>query len=236
MPEVWLKEYFIFPAYGLIIGILIVLFRFKKTDSGIKQSLMILSLILLIGIAAVFYLMGAQFIDHDYYFIPIFLPFVVLLAIAYVILIGNKAFSQSIPNTLSMVLCYLLIFSYFKTQARISPDYKGFSNNYNTGWMKEGKEILTKLRVPENEKIVVVNEAPPNLSLIYFDRKGYVLNRELWGEHFGWLNHLFSDYKVKYGVAKRSEFEKLTATGQEEFDKHFMLMYRNDKMVLFNRK
>lgn len=231
-PEVWLKEYFVVPAYGFIVGLFIIVFRVKRSDS--KVAIVFLSLILFVGIAIVFYLMGAQFIDHDYYFIPIFMPFVAILALVVVVLYKDSLQQAVVDTGLPVVILGLLVFSYFKTQNRLSPKYAGFSDYYNTAWMKDGVKVLEENHIAKSEKIVALNENPPNLALVYFDRKGYALNKDHWGENFESLQHFFSERNVKYGVVKLSEFETLSFANPS-FYNYFKILYKDNKMVLFSK-
>lgn len=230
-PATWMREYFIIPAYLFLLCLGIPVYYNKQY----RSMILLLHAILAIGIIAISYLMGAQFIDHDYYIIPIVFPFIILHLCWLAIINPKWLYRPIMNNILSMVVVLLLVISYIKTQDRLSPQYRDFSTYYNTDWVKNGASTLNKLSISHKEKIVVLNENPPNLSLVYLDRKGYVLSHDWWGGQVESAYNFFEQNGISYGVCKRAEYDKITASGQD-FLHYFQLMYTDKDMVVFRKK
>lgn len=232
-PKIWLKEYFIIPVYGLILGILLYNYRCRK-EYEVQQHLFPLNLILLAGMLLVSYLMGSQFIDHDYYIIPIFLPFIILQAYRFIIASGQRIITRPQQKGIIVTVLMLLTWSYISTQQRLSWYYKEFSDDYHAGWMKQGAHYLQNA-IPDREQIIVLNEGAPNLALVYFNRKGYVLNNEWWHGDFGTAYRFFRDHSVQYGVCELKELVKLLKE-DGSFYKYFTPLWQNRQMVIFKMK
>lgn len=235
LPKTWAREYFILPAYILLLILSLPLY-FRKINRHLSMMLPF-HLLLFVGILVVSYLMGGQFIDHDYYIIPILFPFLVLQAFWLNIVIKDKPFFTSLKfKTLSTAtFVVLILFSFVKTKERLGPKYRDFSNYYNTDWMKDGAKEIKKYSIPSDEYICVLNENPPNLSLVYFDRKGYALNRDLWGEKFESAYSFFKEKKLVYGIVKYSEFKRI-AEVDNTFNTYFHSFHTDSNMVLFKIK
>ncbi|MCO5247498.1 MAG: hypothetical protein M9887_00895 [Chitinophagales bacterium] len=230
LPNVLLQEYFFYHSYWFII-LVVVLSYFKKSKLSLKIYLP-LCVILLIGVFIVSYLMGAQFIDHDYYVIAIFFPWIYLsffwFAIHHQALFLNRFFHL----VLIALFMFFLIGTYQRFQDRISPDYPGFSEYYRTSWMEDGYLKLNRLQINLDEKIGVIQEDAPNLALLYFDRKGYVIKGRYWRRNFAVLSTFFKKHHLKIGLCNQKEFSELINT-QPVFYKYFRIKYQDDKLVVF---
>ena len=229
IPEVWAKEYFVLPTY--IIFLLVFISLWLKKLKRVDFYFLLLLLILSLGILGVSYIMGGQFIDHDYYVIAIFFPFIFCLVFGWVLkyksLFENKWFSGIV-----IVLAFLLLTqTYFQLQDRYSPNYPGFSEYYRTFWMESGAEKLDKLNISQQEKIGVFKEDAPNLALLYFDRTGYNLRFRNWQEQFGNAFHFFRERQLKYGVCSAIDWDELTQK-DTSYSNYFFVKYRDDRMVL----
>lgn len=233
LPKSWMKEYFIIPAYFFFAFAFIPLY-FKKVKY--KKEIMVFLGILFSGILGISYLLGAQFTDHDYYIIPIFFPFLVLHAFWFVIYIESssvKFYSNKV--FLATMTGLLLSISYFKTQQRLSPDYPGFSDYYNTKWMSNGAAVLDSLGISNQTHIGILNESPPNLSLLHFNRKGYAINKAWWVERFESASEFFDQRGLKYGICKLSEFNRIILSDASYSD-YFHTIYANNNFIVFTVK
>lgn len=234
VPKKWLKEYFVLPAYFFILVYSIGFYCIKGAITGIRSSIAVLTMVLLAGIAAVCYLIGEQFIHHDYYILPIFVPLFVTTAIAFSINAEPLFDKRTVRFITTILVAVLLSISFISTRQRLSPDYPGFSDDYNTGWMQGGKEVLAKNGIPHDEFIATFDESPPNLSLIYFDRKGYTLGKDRWKGDLKFADAFFEHNKLRFGVIKRQTFDELSLSGSK-FQDHFEPVYKDEKMVLLKR-
>ncbi|WP_129021898.1 hypothetical protein [Edaphocola flava] len=233
-PNTWLKEYFIIPAYILIVGILVYNYRYRK-QYVLPRYFFSLNQVLLAGILLMSILMGSQFLDHDYYIIPIFMPFIVLQAYRLVIVSGQRAITRPQQKGIIVVVVILLSWSYISTQQRLSWQYKGFSDDYHAEWMKQGAINLKKAGVPAGAQIIALNENAPNLAMVYFDRKGYVLNHERWYGDFETASSFFRDRSVQYGVCELKELVKLLKQ-DGSFYTYFTPLWQDGEMIIFKTK
>jgi hypothetical protein len=233
-PKVWFKEYFIIPAYLLIAVIFLYNWRYRKQQKG-RHTFALLNRILPGVILLVAYLMGSQFIDHDYYIIPVFLPFIVLQAYQFIMASDEWRISRPGQSLIGAIILLLLGGSYISTQQRLSWQYKDFSEYYNADWMQNGSDYLRQAAIPEGEWIIALNEPAPNLALVYFDRKGYVLNNERWHSNFGTAYRFFSDKSVQYGVCEQKKFTELLKE-DGSFYTYFTPVWQNRQMIIFKLK
>lgn len=233
LPNVMLKEYFLEYSYWFII-LIIVLSYFKNSRTSLKIYLP-LSFILLIGVLAVAYLMGAQFIDHDYYIIAIFFPWI-YLSFFWFVLNHQTLFQNRLFNLAFVALViFFMIGTYQKFQDRISPNYPGFSEYYRTFWMKDGKNKLNRLQIGKDEKIGVIQESAPNLTLLYFDRKGYVIKGKHWHRDFKELAIFYKKHHLKIGIGNQKEVKDLIKV-QPVFYEYFQILHQDRDLIVFASK
>jgi hypothetical protein len=124
-------------------------------------------------------LLGLQFLHHDYYVLAPFWPGLVLLvalATTQLALRLQRA-PRWVPQVLFLALALgILLPGLRRYRERMSEPYQAFSNDYAYHWMMGGAAALAKAGVPPEATILVVGSGAPNLSLVYFDRRGLVWN------------------------------------------------------------
>ncbi|UOQ66035.1 glycosyltransferase family 39 protein [Hymenobacter volaticus] len=181
--EVWLKEYFTHSHYILLavsaIVCLISLPRIVRND-WLWASQLILGAI---GGWAFFWLMGVQFADHDYYVLAPYWPALTLLVALAIVQAAtwqaavarwSKILGFIHYPIISAALLALLIQGFSHYHIRMSDPYPPFSDYYAYRWMQGGAIALNNAGVPRTATLLVLGEDAPNLSLVYFDRRGVV--------------------------------------------------------------
>lgn len=177
--DVWAREYFTYFQYVLLIlsavVILLSLPRILRADWLWATQLGLG----LLGGALFLRLMGAQFIDHDYYALASFWPLLVLavaLATTQVAQRLARAPRWVAPGLFGAVGLVLLVTGLQHFRARMGEPYRGFSTYYSYRWMQGGAARLAAAGVPPSATLLVLGEDAPNLSLVYFDRRGLTWN------------------------------------------------------------
>lgn len=178
----WLAEYFVPFQYHVLkasaLVVLLSLFKIIRTEWLWAALLGMSALGCLLFLGA----MGTQFADHDYYVLASFWPGLVLL-----VALATTQLAQGLARTprllrhvlFGAVLLALLVPGLRRYRARMGDPYLGFSAYYNYRWMQGGAAQLAAAHVPTGATILVVGEEAPNLSLVYFDRRGAVWNPHL---------------------------------------------------------
>jgi 4-amino-4-deoxy-L-arabinose transferase-like glycosyltransferase len=135
-----------------------------------------------------FRLMGLQFADHDYYVLAPFWPALTLLVALAVVQAGeiqvanlrwNSILKAARYIAVSVALIVLVALALQHHRRRISDPYRPFSDYYTYRWMQGGAQDFSAAKIPEQATLLVLGEAAPNLSLVYFDRRGIVWNFDM---------------------------------------------------------
>jgi hypothetical protein len=80
------------------------------------------------------------------------------------------------PGLFGAVGLVLLVTGFQHFRARMGDPYRTFSAYYSYRWMQGGAAQLAAARVPASATLLVLGEDAPNLSLVYFDRRGLTWN------------------------------------------------------------
>jgi hypothetical protein len=177
--ESWSKEYFIHFQYKvLVVSLLVFIVSLKRIlrTEWIWAAQLVLATV---GALLFFKMMGLQFLHHDYYVIAPFWPAIVLLvALATMQLALRLAWLPRLARhcLFGAVVLALLIPGLRQYRARMGDSYLSFSDYYTYRWMQGGAKGLASAGVPANATILVIGSGAPNLSLVYFDRRGLVWN------------------------------------------------------------
>jgi 4-amino-4-deoxy-L-arabinose transferase-like glycosyltransferase len=171
----WKSEYFVSFQYAMLkasaLIVLLSLPRLLRTDWLWVAQIGIAA----VGAALFVRVMGAQFIDHDYYVIASFWPLLLLL-----VTLATTQLAQRLagaprwlaPLLFGVVGVALLGQGLRHYRARMSDPYRHFSQYYSYRWMQGGAAELALAHVPTTATLLVLGEQAPNLSLVYFDRRG----------------------------------------------------------------
>jgi hypothetical protein len=177
--ESWSQEYFVHFHYKVLIVSLVILivgFRRILRTEWIWAAQIALATI---GALLFFKIMGQQFFHHDYYVIAPFWPGLVLLVSLATTQVALRL--AWLPRLVRHILFGAVVLALFipglrRYRARMGDPYESFSDYYTYRWMQGGAERLSAARVPTSATLLVVGSGAPNLSLVYFDRRGLVWN------------------------------------------------------------
>ena len=210
--ELWKYEYFSFLDYGIMKASLIVLiiYLILNLKNSIKfYYIMFFSFVAIFGAKLFFELMGTQFHDHDYYIISPFMPLAVVLIILAIIVAEKYAIIKKYLFVMWIPLAVALgITGFTQHRARTHEPYKSFSPNYHYRWMQGGAAALQAVGVPPTARIFVLGDSAPNLSLVYFGRRGLVWNGEPFGMPTAEIQLRMVAHELQYLVMSQDAFEK----------------------------
>ncbi len=210
LKDLWLKEYFVLPEYVFFLLMVVPVFNYLRKDHIGKQQLYLL-LIFLIGSIGVGYLMGMQLIGHDYYVIVIFFPTIIFALLIATIMLHKQIVTTAALKPVKQGFLVSLIFIYglanYHISQRLLPNYPPF--NAGHVWAEGGNHILDSLGIPKDEKLMVLDDDAPNLALLYFDRNGYVINRDWWYGNLYLVEEYMRERKLKIMVVSTSKINML---------------------------
>lgn len=232
LPNLWMKEFFIQPAYILIS--LIVIGGILLIDNVKLRWWLVLTGLFSLGLLGLF---SGQLIDHEYYFIVLGLAFLMLLYCLCLIEIGQRLSMPYTPvSVLVLFISVAFLFpSYNRLQERRSPDYPGFSEYYKYKWMTGGDMVLTKLSIPEDENILVLDEYAPNLGLMYFGRRGINYPYSKWKTEINVITEILDQkgYKI---VVMNTHAGRSDETISTMINEHFFTRYEDDSKLILEYK
>lgn len=175
----WDQEYFTPPQYIFAAFTLLIsgIRTGRKLRKQLRSEVFIFTSLLLTGILFWSILFGKQLPDHDYYFLGSFYPWLIIMMLLESRSIMNR---DGCIGGLLWLFLGLYAFSMGATQfeKRQNDHYvNGFTTVDNhVDWLK--RIDLPQDLIQKDELIFVFYEFEPNLSLVYFDRKGMVFNHE----------------------------------------------------------
>jgi 4-amino-4-deoxy-L-arabinose transferase-like glycosyltransferase len=208
----WLAEYFVpFQYHVLKASVLVVGLSLVKI---IRAEWLWAALLAISALGCLLFVwaMGTQFSDHDYYVLASFWPGLLLL-----VALATTQVAQHLAHTprwlrhllFGAVLLGLLVPGLRRYRARMSDPYLGFSAYYNYRWMQGGATQLAAAHVPSEATILVVGEEAPNLSLVYFDRRGAVWNPYLPQVTTSDVLRRMTEVGLDYLIMRQAVYQKL---------------------------
>lgn len=208
----WLREYFVpLQYYVLLASVLVCLLslpRILRTDWRWAALLGVASIgALLFGRE-----MGTQFSDHDYYVLASFWPGLVLLVALATTQVAQRL--ERVPRLLrhglfGALLVALLVPGLRHYRARMGDPYLAFSDYYHYRWMQGGASQLAADQVPTTATILVLGEEIPNLSLVYFDRRGVTWNPSLQDLTMTDVLQRMTDVGLDYLIMRQAVYQEL---------------------------
>ena len=169
----WLFEYATTTQYRTlaVCGVLLIIFLRRNLGRYLPLTLLLLAAV---AIGLLFaQLMGAQFGVHDYYIICAGLPPAVLLLVLALLNLSQYTGPVRYGTTvgLAVLVFFLAANGYKRLQRRSSDDYLPFSPWAHV-WMRGGAAEMAQAGVPAATNVLYFNERAPNISQVYFDRRG----------------------------------------------------------------
>ncbi|MCB0735700.1 MAG: hypothetical protein KDC76_14045, partial [Bacteroidetes bacterium] len=140
----------------------------------------------ILGVAGFTVLMGRQFVNHDYYFIAVFIPFLFLLLGLFLNGMDNRLNQLKSWVKYGVIALGFLAFAasavfgwrQFRDRSQEVFVWRNRPILNETNWMANGDEALTSLGISPDARIFVCYVFAPNTSLIYFNRQGRIFNHE----------------------------------------------------------
>lgn len=169
----WLLEYGTITQYRMLGVCVVLLLVFLRRNLGRYLPLTLL-LLAAVAIGLLFaQLMGAQFGVHDYYIICAGLPPAMLLLVLALLNLSQYTGFVRYGTTvgLAVLTLFLATNGYKRLQHRSSDDYLPFSP-WPHVWMRGGAAEMAQAGVPATANVLYFNEPAPNISQVYFDRRG----------------------------------------------------------------
>lgn len=165
-----------------LFGILLIGGIAGLRKGSIKNPLIQLYSLLVIGLLGFAMLFGVQFMNHDYYVLATIFP--ALLYILFRILSHYLPYIHPTTATIVLGIVALVSFStankrYFERMSEIVP-VKGYPETYAYKWLIGGQDKIAPF-VTKDQNIFVAYVPEHNHSLLYFDRKGATFNTEEMG-------------------------------------------------------
>lgn len=241
--DVWKYEYFTETHYFLLKGSALIgllsLPRLIRTEWLWATQLGLAG----VGGWAFFQLMGLQLIDHDYYVLAPYWPGLTLLVALATVQLTNwpvaagrwaQVFHLTRYATFGGALLALLVLALPAYRARMRDPYRSFSDYYTYRWMQGGAAALRAAHVPPTATVLVLGEDAPNLSLLYFDRRGVVwkpdINRLPSPELLDKMNRTGLDY-----LLMRQEIFQALFDSHPDLQTAFTAVVRNSQYVFLHR-
>lgn len=237
----FVNDYFTVAHYPLMLLILasgsLALYFNKK-----RRQLLILILLMSIGSLILTILFGRQIEHHDYYFVSIWMP--VIIIILSLLLIEVRKLISSGKATIVFntgLLCALFVIFFFGSRhyyKRINMDeqkYPGLKANDQSYWMHNGREILEDLGIGKDSTIFVLDENAANVGLVYFDRKGKNAMIGSWeGNIFNVLSYM-QDHNIRIMVCDARKMPEIKETYSRHFYDIFTELYIDDRCAVYYR-
>jgi hypothetical protein len=186
------------------------------------------------------YLFGGQFKIHDYYVMSIFYPLLVFALILSVLNL-HKAFAAAPPKLFKAVriafpATMLLIFFFTDHQIYQRQTDSGpyWSPDHSFSWMQNGAQTLDSLHIPKKEQIIALDENSPNLTLVYFDHKGYNLDKPRWNGNCDFAANWMQERHITLAVCKEETVRRIM--NDSSFIRNFNILSLKDSKGVIRLK
>ncbi|MEO6832938.1 MAG: hypothetical protein ABI378_10605 [Chitinophagaceae bacterium] len=181
----WYDQYFVLPQYLVFVVIVVAAIPLLNRLKSFLQLRIILWLFLL-GSLSMAALLGHNLHVHDYYIIAIFFPLVAFTLMVSIMALTTLATTKDAKKALQLAALSSVIITFLiavhANYLRTEKTYRENPDNYSSSWMRNGAEMLNRLAIPQNARILVLHEYPCNIGQVYFDRKGYNIPPPEWDE------------------------------------------------------
>ncbi|WP_345222979.1 glycosyltransferase family 39 protein [Hymenobacter koreensis] len=232
----WWGQYLTTFQYGLLVGAMVLWVVFAKRNVLVHN---ILSAQLVLGLAGgfcFFWLMGHQLDVHDYYVVAPYAPVLVLFVVLAVLNVSSLRVPRwSLSVTMGVLSVALLVSGFKIYRNRMAETYPPFSDWYDHQWLNGASEAMAQAKVPANATLLVMNEDPPNLSLIYFDRRGLTWKPDLNRVQAAEVLQRMDAFALDHLLLRRPAYETLRRAQPALFNE-FDIRVDRPQFVLLHRK
>lgn len=239
----WWYEYFTEAHYIVLqlsaIICLIFLPRILRRDWFWTAQLLLAA----VGGWMFFRLMGLQFADHDYYVLAPYWPALTLLvALAVVqvcsVRIANLRWNNVLRGTTylaaGVALLALVGLALQHHRLRLRDPYLPFSNYYTYRWMQGGDQDFSDANVPAQATLLVAGEQAPNLSLVYFNRRGIVWNFDIAQTSTPQILDMMTSSGLDHLLMRREVYQQMVQT-HPDLLRNFTTKISNQRYTLLAR-
>jgi hypothetical protein len=180
IPRKWHFEWLSIPQWAIIILGLIYFWKKDKsaTHSFLNIPILLWIILLITGLSILFVIIGYQLLDHDYYFIVITLPCLLLLSATGIGKFYQTRFSNHTFWLIVLILSGIvsLFITIEKANNRLQEVYHVYHDSIvnETEWMENGDKILDSLGIRKDAHFLILYEHSVNIHLTYFNRKGLI--------------------------------------------------------------
>lgn len=230
------EEYFTLAHYPFILFLAIAGLRTIFLNKSERSSIFLISAIVT-GSSILTILFGVQLVHHDYYFLSIWQPEIIItLTILFISYRNRIIYPKAIYAFNVVVIIGITVLSYFglnRLEKRLTLDVETYplAHTYNSAyWMHNGANIMDSLSIDKNTNIYVLDESAPNLGLLYFDRRGINASPGSWGNMLDIRNYM-KERNIKIMVCdarKIPGFEKY-----KYFNQVFKELYRDKLCAVY---
>lgn len=227
----WMYDYLAVPDYMAAATMIAAGFVLAwKMPQGKRQ--LSLFFIFLGGSAAMFYLLGAQLLIHDYYIIAIAFP-----PLAYGLIISLLAIRKNVHGiAVAALRASLLAAIYLSFIFGFHQHGKRFNDSTDLyRWSLNGKALLDELHIGRDEPIFLVNEFPSNLPLAYFDRRGETFYYDKWDGNMHYPTYLMRQSGIRVAVMRTQSHDYILAHFPETLE-GFEHLLTKDELVVYRLK
>ncbi len=171
----WRNDIFYFNTYYLFGLLLTGLFFVRREDCFLIN----VTIFLLVGSAFFVLLFFAQFHDHDYYFLVLFIPVVFTFVLMFKSLFRrfSSFFNSLYFKAFMCAFCFLALFD---TTERVKGRYDHAKDKFSeVGFKLNGyHSVLDSLGISRHAKIIVYPDMTRNGSLYFIKRKGWTISEQ----------------------------------------------------------
>jgi len=223
----------------LIIGTLLVfvhLYRKRNKERLSANSSVLIAFFSIVLVLKIVFLTlyGIQFKDHDYYFIVVFMPLLVL----YGSYIAKNLWLLSKNRSWKWMIYIALSFSIYVS---LKQSLERRNNFYEKGkvWINSDLEWLLKFRktgdidnLPKNKSVAVLFENSFNVHLVHLNRKGIVFNQEEMSRDEPYFESISCEFKPDFFVLQK-KYVELFEKYKSEWFSDLNIFYENEELLIY---
>lgn len=239
MRTTWSSEYFTPVDYYYLkvsLGLVLVYALVRWRTAATYLPLVLLGGLCASGVVVLYALMGSQLMVHDYYIIAPLMPLLVFILVgalwALQAILSQRRSKWIAKLVFVLAIGVPLVAGAKHHYARMTDPYKPHSDSYVYRWMVGGEQKLRAAGVPPSAFILVLGESAPNLSLVYFNRRGITWNPNLDKVSPDTLLRTMAGRRLSY-LIMRKEIEEQVQRENPALLVPFRLVFQDDKCYIF---